>query len=107
MTLIIPHHKTQQEAIATIDRGASDLFAGVAGGLVEIVDQKKEWNGSTMSFSFTGRMGFIEVPLSGTIMVDDRNVTVNCELPAMVKNFLGEDKVGSGIAEKMKGLLSA
>jgi hypothetical protein len=105
MTLIIPHHRTQQEAIGIIDRGAADLFAGVAGGLVEIVDQKKEWNGPTMSFSFTGRVGFISVPLAGSIVVDDRNVTVYCELPAMVKNFLGEDKVGSGIEEKMKGLL--
>jgi hypothetical protein len=107
MTLIIPHHKTQQEAIGIIDRGANDLFAGVAGGLVEIVDQKKEWSGSTMNFSFTGRVGFISIPLAGTIVVDDRNVTVECELPAMVKNFLGEDKVGSGIEEKMRGLLSA
>ena len=107
MTLIIPHHKTQQEAIGIIDRGADDLFAGVAGGMVEIVDQKKAWTGSRMSFSFTGRVGFISVPLSGTIVVDDWNVTVECELPAMVKNFIGEDKVGSGIEEKMRGLLGA
>jgi hypothetical protein len=107
MTLIIPHHKTKQEAVGIIDRGADELFAGVAGGLVEIVDQKKAWNGSTMNFSFTGKVGFISVPLTGTIAVDDRNVTVECELPAMVKNFIGEDKVGSGIEERMRGLLSA
>jgi hypothetical protein len=107
MTLIVAHHKTQQEAIGIVDRGASGLFAGVAGDVVEIVDQKKEWNGSTMTFSFTGKLGFIAVPLAGTIVVDDRNVTVNCELPAMVKNFLGEYKVGSGIEDKMKGLLRA
>ena len=59
MTLIVAHHKTQQEAIGIVDRGASGLFAGVAGDVVEIVDQKKEWNGSTMTFSFTGKLGFI------------------------------------------------
>ena len=107
MTLIIPHHKTQQEVIGIIDRGWTDVFAGIAGGLVEIVDQTKAWNGSTMSFGFTGRVGFISIPLTGTVEVDDRNVTVQCELPPMVKNFLGEDKVGSGITERMKGLLSA
>jgi hypothetical protein len=107
MTLIIPHHKTEQEAIKIIDRGANDLFAGVAAGAVEIVDQKKEWNGSTMTFSFTGRLGFISVPLSGTILVDDRNVTVKCELPAMVKNFIGEDKVGADIEGKIRRLVTA
>ncbi len=107
MTVIIPHHKTEREAIAIIDRAASDLFAGVAGGAIQIIGQKKEWNGSTMTFSFTGQLGFIAVPISGTIVVDDRNVTVNCELPGMVKNFIGESKVGASIEGKIKGLLSA
>ena len=107
MIIIIPHHKTEQEAIAIIDRAATDLFAGVAGGMVQITGQKKEWNGSTMTFSFTGQLGFISVPITGTILVDNRNVTVNCELPAMVRNFIGEDKLGAGIEGRLKGLLTA
>jgi hypothetical protein len=106
MTIIVPHHKTEREAIGIVDRAAHELFAGVGGGLVEIVGQKKEWNGSTMNFSFTGQAGFISVPLSGTIVVDDRNVTVNCELPSIVRNFLGEDKLKAGIEGKIKGLLT-
>jgi hypothetical protein len=107
MTIIVPHHKTEREAIRIVDSAASDLFAGVAGGLIQISGQKKEWNGSTMTFSFTGQLGFISVPISGTIVVDSRNVTVNCELPAMVRNFIGEDKLGAGIEGKIKGLLTA
>ena len=107
MTVIIPHNKTQQEVIGIVERGADQLFGGAAGGSVEIVDQKKDWQGSTMSFSFTGKMGFIAVPLSGTVQVDDTNVVVNCELPAMVKNFIGEDKVGDGIEKKVKALLGS
>ena len=106
MTLTIPHHKTQQEVIGIIDRGADGLFAGAADGAVEIVGQKKEWNGSTMLFSFTAQLGFISIPLSGTIVVDDQNVTVNIGLPAMVKNFIGEDKVSSDIEKKIKALLA-
>jgi hypothetical protein len=105
VTVIIPHHKTRQEAIGIVDRGADQLFGGAAGGSVEIVDQKKNWRDSTMSFSFAGKMGFISVPLSGTIQVDETNVVVNCELPAMVKNFIGEDKVGDSIGKKVKALL--
>lgn len=107
MKLIIPHHKTKNEAIGIIDRGAERLFTGAAGGSVEIGDEKKEWNGSTMNFSFTGRLGFIAVPLAGTIDVDEQNVTVNLDLPPMVKNFLGEDKVSGRIEQSVRGLLEA
>ena len=107
MTVIIPHHKTQEEVVGLIDRSANDLFTNGVGGSVKMVDPKKEWNGSTMTFSVTGRMGFISVPLSGTLMVDDANVTVVCELPGMVKNFVGEAKVQAGIEKKITEIVSA
>ncbi len=105
MTLIIPHHKTKQEVIGIIDSGWTGVFAGIAGGLVEIVDQTKAWNGSTMSFAFTGRVGFISIPLTGTVGVDDRNVTVQCELPAMAQQFVGEAKIGASIEKNVQQLL--
>lgn len=105
MTITLPHHRTKAEAISIIDKGANDLFAGVVGNSVEIADQKKEWNGSTMNFSFTGRLGFVAVPISGTIAVDDVNVVVVCNLPPMVQNFIGEDKVAASIEKQMQRLL--
>jgi hypothetical protein len=106
MTVIVPHNKTRAEAIATIDRAADSLFSGIAGDSVQIVDEKKAWSGSTMTFSFTGSLGFIEVPISGTIDVDDHNVTVNCALPAMEEQFLGEGKIQSEIDRKVRGVLA-
>jgi hypothetical protein len=105
MTLIVPHRKTKQEAIAQIDRNARDLFMGIAGASVQIAELKKEWNGPTMSFSLVGRLGFISVPLTGTIEVDDVNVTVRCDLPPMVRNFIGDDKVAAGIETQLRRLL--
>lgn len=107
MTVIIPHHKTKQEVTGMIDKAAGDLFAHGVGAAVQIVDPKKEWSDSTMKFSLTGRMGFISVPLSGTIAVDDVNVTVTCDLPPMLKNFVGEAKVRAGIEQKMKEIVQA
>ena len=60
-----------------------------------------------MSFSLTGKMGFISVPLAGTVAVDDANVTVECDLPPMLKNFLGEAKISAGIQSKMKEIVGA
>jgi len=106
MTVIVPHKKTKEQAMAQVDQASTELFAGVATGPVKLTDQKKNWQGSTMSFSVTGKMGFISVPLSGTVLVDDTNVTIECDLPPIVKNFIGEGAVRTGIEQKVKGLLA-
>ncbi len=104
MILIVPHNKTRQEATAIV-AAAKDLFSEAAGGAVAIVDEKRQWNGSSMAFSFVGKAGFISVPVAGTLEVDDTNVTVKSELPPMVKNYIGEDKVAAGIEKQLRRLL--
>jgi hypothetical protein len=105
MTIIVPHGKTRQQAIATVDHAVNELFKTSFGG-VEIVNPMKTWNQAAMTFSLTGRMGFIEVPLSGTAAVDDENVTVVCELPIILKNFIGEDRIRAGVESKVRAFLS-
>jgi hypothetical protein len=102
MTVIVPHKKTRQEAIQVVDQAVVQLYSASVMG-VEIVDPVKKWADSTMIFSLTGRLGFIEVPLSGTVAVDDENVTILCELPAILKNFIGEDKIRAGVEQKIGG----
>lgn len=102
MTVILPHRKTRQEAIHVVDDAMIQLCKASIMG-VEIVDPVRKWDASTMLFSLTGRLGFIEVPLSGTVAVDDQNITVVCELPAILKNFVGEEKIRAGVEEKMNG----
>ena len=88
-----------------LDQAADLLLAGAGNKNVQIVDQKKSWTGSVMSFSFTGKVGFISVPMSGAVAVDDTNVTVECELPSMVKNFMGEAKIQTMVEEKIRALV--
>ena len=107
MTVIVPHHTTVEEAILIVDRSANDLFDGAGGGAVELVERKKGWNGPLMDFSLTARLGFISLPISGNVVVDEVNVTVHCELPALVKTFVGEDKIRAGVERKVRGMLGA
>jgi hypothetical protein len=107
MTIIIPHHSTKQEVIGRIDKATDDLFAHGIGNTLELVNPKKEWKDSTLTFSVTGRMGFITVPLSGDVTVDDVNITVHCELPSMIQKFLGETKVKTLVENKFKEIVSA
>ncbi len=105
MTVIVPHNTTKEKAIGTVDKAASDLFSGSTKPVI-LTDQKRTWNGPRMDFSLTGKLGFISVPLSGSVLVDEKNVTVDVELPAMAKNFIGEEKIRAGVEEKLRGLLA-
>lgn len=105
MKVIVPHHTTVEEAIVIVDKSANDLFEGAAGGAVELVERKKDWNGPLMDFSMTARVGFISLPISGNVVVDEINVTVHCELPGLVKTFVGEDKIRASVERKVRGML--
>ena len=102
MTVIVRHHKTREQAVQVVDEAITQLYQSPIMG-VEIVDPVKKWDASTMMFSLTGRLGFIEVPLSGSVAVDDQHVTILCELPAILKNFVGEDKIRASVEQKING----
>jgi hypothetical protein len=102
--VIVPHYTTVEEAIVIVDRSATDLFEDAGGGYVDLVDRKKGWNGPLMDFSLTARVGYISLPISGMVVVDEVNVTVDCELPALVKMFVGEDEIRAGVSRKVRGM---
>lgn len=97
MTAKAEHGGTIESAKARLDESVWTLLEGV-----EAADPKKSWDGDTMSFSFTGKVGFISVPLAGTAAVDATDVTVTMDLPPMVKNFVGEEKVRSVIEQRLR-----
>jgi hypothetical protein len=107
MTVIIPHNKTKEEAIRLVDSQADHLFEVPGGGSVALSDHRKSWEGSAMDFSVTASAGFISLPISGRVNVDDTNVTVNVQLPALVSRFIGEDKIRAGVEGRVRGMLSA
>jgi hypothetical protein len=106
MKVIVPHHTTQQKAIDLVDKSAGDLF-DIGSKSINMIDQRKVWIGPKMDFGMIAKVGFISLPLNGTVLVDDVNVTIECELPALAKNFIGEDKIRAGIEQKVKGFLPA
>jgi hypothetical protein len=106
MIVTVPHNSTQEKVIATIDKSASDLL-DMGSKSVLLVDQKRSWTGPRMDFSLVGKVGFISVPLSGHVLVDPVNVTIDMELPALAKNFIGEEKIRAGVEQKLRAILAA
>lgn len=106
MRVTVSHTKTRQEVKKIVDDSTEQMFQGMPGSPVKIVDHQKSWNGDVMDFSLTGKMGVFSAPLKGTITVTDKDLTIDCELPGILKSFLPEEKVKTGIESRVRGLLS-
>jgi hypothetical protein len=106
MKIVVAHHSTQQKVMGILDGSSDKLLAGDWVKNVQIVDQKKSWLGPVMTFSFTGQLGYISVPLAGTFTVDETNVTLECELPPLVKNFIGEDKFRAMMEANVRAIVA-
>lgn len=106
MRVTITHTKGLEGAKKLVDDSAADLFRGAPGTPIQIVDQQKRWEGDTMHYSFTGKMGFFSAPIKGWVLVTEKDVTVECELPELLKRFMPEEKVRAGIETRVRGLLT-
>jgi hypothetical protein len=106
MRVDVAHQLGKDAAIPVMDRCLDHLLGGVGGSNIEILDKKKTWNGCNMRFSFTGKMGYISVPLAGTIDVNDANVVVDMDLPPMVKTFVGEEKIRRLVETNVREMLA-
>jgi hypothetical protein len=104
MRITIAHKKPKQEVVDSIDRGFDDVFK-MDGLPVKLVLEQKNWQGSTMTFALSAKMGFMSSPIKGTIDVTDRDVTIDADL-GMFERFVSEEKVRGALSTKFKGLLT-
>ena len=106
MTVVVEHGLGKAAAMPVMEKALDKLLAGLGSG-IEILDKKTNWNDSTMQFSFTGKVGYIAIPLGGTIDVAASSVTVIMDLPPMVKTFIGEEKIQRTIEKNVRELLAS
>jgi hypothetical protein len=104
MRITIAHKKSKQEVVDSIDRGFDDVFK-MEGLPLKLVLEQKNWQGSTMTFALSAKMGFMSSPIKGTIDVTDRDVTIDADL-GMFERFVSEEKVRGALSTKFKGLLN-
>jgi hypothetical protein len=105
MRVTVSHNKGLEGAKKIVNDYADQLFVGAPGSPLQIVNQQKTWNGSTMNFSFVAQMGIFTAPLKGYVQCADKDITVELELPAILKQFIPEEKVRQQVEGKIKGFL--
>ena len=98
-------HKLGQEAAKSrIDQVLERLVQNPPGG-VTVKDAQREWEGNRMNFSFKAAEGVLWHNDQGVMEVLDDKVIVESELPALVKNLLGEDRIRHVIADQLGNVL--
>ena len=105
MRITIAHSKGQQQMIKIVDRAFDDAFRGLVPGPLTITSQQKSWEGSVMKFSLIARMGFIKNPISGTVEVTERDVTIDADL-GMLGNLIPAQEVRSNLETRFRKLLA-
>src|SRR6476661_3425850 len=80
MKIIVPHHTTREEARRIVDRRLGELFAQYGH---YATDSQLTWSDDRLEFSGKAR-GF---SASGTIEINDTEVTIDAKLPLIAKPF--------------------
>jgi len=104
MRVIIPNDRPKQEMKASVDRSIDQFFVGFNIGVIEFIDQRKQWSGDTMMFSLTAKIGFLRTPIVGSAMVTDKEVVLDVDLGLLGK-LIPEESARTQIAGRAKGLL--
>jgi hypothetical protein len=98
------HSLGQKAARSRIDQFLDQLVQKPPGG-VTVKDAQRSWEGNRMTFSFTAARGFLGTSIKGTMDVTDEKVVVESELPSLVRNLLGEDRVRQALADGLDKML--
>lgn len=89
----------------SVDRSFDELFRGIGTVPIRFVDERRNWQGSTLTFSVSAKMGFISSPIKGTVEVTDRDVTVDADL-GLLERLISASKAQNAISSRIRGLLT-
>ena len=104
MRISLSHNRTKEEVVQSVDRGFDELFKEAGALPVKLTVQQRSWQGSTMTFALTAKMGIMSTPIKGTVEVTDRDVIVDADL-GMLGRFVNEKTAQQVLGSRIKGLL--
>lgn len=104
MRITLSHDRPKEEIKQSVDRSFNDVFKGIEILPVRFAEEGKAWQGDTLSFSLTAKMGLVSTPIKGTIEVTDRDITIDVDL-GMFERLVPATKVREVISSRVRGLL--
>ena len=104
MRISVSHNRTKEEVVQTVDRTFNDLFKEAGALPVKLTVEHRSWQGSTMTFALSAKMGILSTPIKGTVEVTDSDVIVDANLGILGK-FVNEKSAQQLLGSRIKGLL--
>jgi hypothetical protein len=71
---------------------------------VRLVVEQRNWQGSTLTFSLSAKMGLVSSSIRGTVEVTDRDLTIDVDL-GLLERLVPAQTVRDVISSRVKGLL--
>jgi hypothetical protein len=107
MRIVRTHNLDQAAAVERIDGFLDQLMARPLPAGVKIKQASKSWQGGRMTFSAKFAKGILGATVEGTVDVTDGEVIMDSQVPALIKTFVGEEKIARVINEQFDELFGA
>ena len=104
MRITVSHNRSKEEVIQSVDKSFNGLFQGIGGIPVKLVQEHKSWQGSTLTFALTAKMGLLSTPIKGTVEVTDRDITIDADL-GILERMIPAKKAQELVSQHVHGLL--
>jgi hypothetical protein len=89
----------------SVDRSFNELFQGVGLPQLKLLDARRSWQGNTLTFSLTAKMGWISTPIKGTVEVTDQDLTIDADL-GLLERLIPAAKAREMVSSRIRGLLN-
>ena len=104
MRVTVSHNRSKEDVLRAVDQSFEQLFSGTAGLPLRISQEQKNWQGSTLHFSLTAKMGLLSTPIKGYVEVTDKDITVDADL-GILERMIPAKKAQEALAGHVRGLL--
>jgi hypothetical protein len=106
MRVTVAHNKTRAEAVKAVNDAADRIFRESLPGPLKITNPQKSWAGDQLNFSLTASLMGMTSPIKGFILVTDRDITIEADLPALLTMLFPEKKIEAEAEKRVRGLLT-
>jgi len=100
----VSHDSSKEEVKQAVNRSLDDILANSVPLPVKLVQQQRSWSADTLTFSLIAKMGLMSTPITGTVHVSDREVTIDVNL-GLLERLIPADKARQAVSARLKGLL--
>lgn len=105
MRITVSHNKSKEEVMQAVDRALNELFKASLPIPAKLVEKQRTWQGSTLTFALSARMGLLSTPIKGFVEVTDKDITIDADL-GILERMIPAQKAREVISERVKGLLA-